>query len=152
MVSVASIPGRGCVSSRQDRAGLSRGKRSWFTTFWPHQNVIFDHFLSEPSHIIWIKEVNESCLQMFSVTESRSPYQEFGGVRGWYSVGKTLPFSHTAARALTVVIDNYIHGCTIFLFMVRLAAFILLEVLLILLPLDFYSLLVESKVSYLPKE
>lgn len=57
-----------------------------------------------------------------------------------YSVGKTLPFSHAAPRALTVVIDNYIYGCMVFLFVVRLAALILLEVLLILLPLDFFPL------------
>lgn len=69
-----------------------------------------------------------------------------------YGARNMLPFLSAAGRALMVVIDNYIYSCMVFLHIVMLAALILLKVLLTLPPLDFPPLLVESKVSYLPKE
>lgn len=69
-----------------------------------------------------------------------------------YKVRNTLPFLSTAGRALMVVTGNYIHSCMVFLRIVVLAVLILLEVLPTLPLLGFSLLLVESKVSYLPKE
>lgn len=124
--------------------------------FWwaapPNQNIIFDHFLSEPSHFIRIEEINQRCLQTFSITVSTSPEQGIRGAGGMYGVRNMLPFLSAAGRALMVVIGNYIYSCMVFSHIVMLAALILLKVLLILPPLDFPPLLVEGKVSYLPKE